>query len=81
MLLVIQVILWKKMAREVDWDLLLSNQSSLRGLFMEEKSEYSKYVVELPWVNHGFRLPTGVLEGQELWLKLTELFAPVYDKK
>ncbi|HYF30043.1 MAG TPA: patatin-like phospholipase family protein [Chitinophagaceae bacterium] len=71
----------EKMAREVDWDLLLSNQSSLRGLFMEEKSEYSKYVVELPWVNHGFRLPTGVLEGQELWLKLTELFAPVYDKK
>lgn len=71
----------EKMARAVDWDLLLSNQSSLRGLFMEEKSEYSKYVVELPWVNHGFRLPTGVLEGQELWLKLTELFAPVYDKK
>jgi NTE family protein len=71
----------EKMARGVDWDLLLSNQSSLRGLFMEEKSEYSKYVVELPWVNHGFRLPTGVLEGQELWLKLTELFAPVYDKK
>ena len=71
----------EKMARGVDWDLLLSNQSSLRGLFMEEKSEYSKYVVELPWVGHGFRLPTGVLEGQELWLKLTELFAPVYDKK
>lgn len=71
----------EKMTREVDWDLLLSNQSSLRGLFMEEKSEYSKYVVELPWVSHGFRLPTGVLEGQELWLKLTELFAPAYDKK
>jgi len=71
----------EKMARQIDWDLLLSNQSSLRGLFMEEKSEYSKYVVELPWVNHGFRLPTGVLEGQELWLKLTELFAPVYEKK
>jgi NTE family protein len=70
-----------KMARAVDWDLLLSNQSSLRSLFMEEKSEYSKYVVELPWVQHGFRLPTGVLEGQELWLKLTELFAPVYEKK
>lgn len=71
----------EKMARAIDWDLLLTNQSSLRGLFMEEKGEYSKYVVELPWVNHGFRLPTGVLEGQELWLKLTELFAPVYDKK
>ncbi|MGB8193372.1 MAG: patatin-like phospholipase family protein [Chitinophagaceae bacterium] len=71
----------EKMARSIDWDLLLTNQSSVRGLFMEEKSEYSKYVVELPWVQHGFRLPTGVLEGQELWLKLTELFAPVYDKK
>jgi len=71
----------EKLSRNIDWDLLLSNQSSLRSLFMEEKSEYSKYVVELPWVNHGFRLPTGVLEGQELWLKLSELFAPAYDKK
>ncbi|MEO6316118.1 MAG: patatin-like phospholipase family protein [Chitinophagaceae bacterium] len=71
----------EKMARTINWDLLLSNQASLRTLFMEEKDEYSKYTVELPWVNHGFQLPTGVLQGQELWLKLSEMLFPVYNQK
>jgi len=71
----------EKMARAINWDLLLSNQASLRTLFMEEKDEYSKYTVELPWVNHGFQLPTGVLQGQELWIKLSEMFFPVYNQK
>jgi len=62
------------LARNIDWDLLLSNQSSLRSITMEEKGEYSKYDLELPWVNNWFRLPSGVLEGQELWLKFSELF-------
>jgi len=71
----------EKMLNSTDWDLLLSNQSSLRSLFMEEKSEYGKYIIELPWINNQFRLPTGVLEGQELWLQLAESFYPVHDTK
>jgi NTE family protein len=71
----------EKLARKIDWDILLSNQGSLRALVMEEKDEYSKYAVELPWVNHGFRLPSGVLEAEELWLKFSELFFPVYNIK
>jgi len=71
----------EKIARTIDWDLLLSNQSSLRSIFMEEKDEYAKYVIELPWVNHRFRLPSGVLQGQELWLKFSELFFPVHTEK
>jgi NTE family protein len=71
----------EQIAVSIDWDQLLSNQSSLRNIIMEEKDEYGKYDLELPWVNHWFRLPTGILEGQELWLKFAELFFPVYDKK
>lgn len=71
----------EKIARAIDWDLLLSNQSGLRSLFMEEKDEYGKYDVELPWVNKKFKISTGFLEAQELWLKLAELFFPVYDIK
>jgi NTE family protein len=48
---------------------------------MEEKDEYGKYDIELPWVNHFFRISTGVLEGQELWLKFSELLFPVYKIK
>lgn len=70
-----------KIARTIDWDLVLSNQSSLRSIFMEEKDEYAKYLIELPWINNNFRLPTGVLTGQELWLKFSELYFPVYAQK
>ncbi|MBX2924305.1 MAG: patatin-like phospholipase family protein [Chitinophagaceae bacterium] len=69
------------LAKAIDWELLLSNQSSLRSVFMPEKDEYGKYVVELPWVNHRFTLPSGILEGQELWLKFSELFFPVSNIK
>ncbi|HXD79227.1 MAG TPA: patatin-like phospholipase family protein [Puia sp.] len=68
-------------ARNIDWDLLLSNQSSMRSMIMDEKSEYGRYDVELPWVNDWFRISTGVIEGQELWLKFSELFRPVYGIK
>jgi NTE family protein len=71
----------EKIARGIDWDLLLSNQSSMRSMIMDEKSEYGKYDVELPWVDHWFRFSTGVIEGQELWLKFSELFRPVYGIK
>src|SRR5215813_13009975 len=71
----------EKIAKTIDWSLLLSNQSSLRSLFMEEKDEYSKYDVELPWVNNRLRLSSGLLEAQELWLKFSELFFPVYNIK
>jgi NTE family protein len=71
----------EKIAGTVDWDLLLSNQSGLRSLFMEEKDEYAKYDIELPWVNHRFHISTGFLEAQELWLKLSELYFPVSDIK
>lgn len=71
----------EQIARQIDWDLLLSNQSSLQSIFMAEKDEYSKYIVELPWQNHRFTLPTGILEGQELWLKFAELFFPVSNIK
>jgi NTE family protein len=69
------------MGRRMHWDQLLSNQGSMRNIIMEEKDEYGKYDLELPWVNHFFRISTGVLEGQELWLKFSELLFPVYKVK
>ena len=66
---------------DMHWDQILSNQASLRNIIMEEKDEYGKYDLELPWVNNFFRISTGVLEGQELWLKFSELLFPVYKIK
>lgn len=71
----------ERMARKTNWDEVLTNQSSLRAMVMEEKEEYGKYAIELPWVSNGFKLPSGVVEGEELWLKFNELFFPVYNIK
>jgi NTE family protein len=68
-------------ARRMHWDQVLSNQSSMRNIIMEEKDEYGRYDLELPWVNNFFRISTGVLEGQELWLTFSELLFPVYKIK
>jgi NTE family protein len=68
-------------AEKIDWNLLLSNESELRGIIMEEKSEYKRYAVELPFRNGKFQLPTGMVESEELWLTLSELFFPVYNIK
>lgn len=67
----------EKIARSIDWKVLLSNNVSMRAYTMEEKSEYGKYALELAAKNRKIGLPTGFLESQELWLKLQELFYPV----
>ncbi len=67
-----------QIAHKIDWDILLSNQSQMRSYTMEEKDEYGKYTLELPFVNGRFKFSSGLLEGEEIWLKLSELFFPVY---
>ena len=71
----------EKIARKIDWDILLSNASSLSSLMMLEKEEYGKYAIELPFIGNKFHLPSGVLESEELWLKFSEFFFPVYNIK
>ena len=70
-----------KMSMDLDWSTLLSNQLPLNGLIMEEKSEYGRYAIELPFQKGKFKLNTGLLAGQELWIKFSELFFRVYNIK
>jgi NTE family protein len=70
-----------QIARRMDWNVLLSNRSSLQAFIMEEKNEYGRYALELPMENGRFRIPSGVLEAEELWLKFNELYNPVYGVK
>lgn len=70
-----------QIARNMDWNVLLSNRSSLQAFIMEEKNEYGRYALELPMENGRFRIPSGVLEAEELWLKFNELYNPVYGVK
>lgn len=65
--------------KDIDFDVLFSNNVPLKTLSMEEKDQYSRFAIELPFINNKIRLTTGVITGQELNLKFSELFFPVYN--
>jgi NTE family protein len=71
----------EKIARKTDWDLMFSNQVPLRSFSLEEKNEYGKYALELPFSQGKFTLPSGAIESEELWIKLSELYFNVSDVK
>ena len=71
----------EQICKNMDWDMLLSNQIPLRALSMEEKKQYARFAVELPYSKNKIKLPTGVIEGQELNIKLLELFFRVYNNR
>lgn len=60
-----------------DWDAILSNQTSLRDIHIDEKSEYGRYLTEMAIQNHKIQLPTGMNEGQNLMTLLHRLTAKV----
>jgi len=55
-----------KLNQTVDWQVLLSDNFSLRNISFEEKHDYKRYFAELPIRNGKIMLPSGVLEGQNL---------------
>ncbi|SFP95078.1 patatin-like phospholipase family protein [Hymenobacter arizonensis] len=71
----------ERVAGQLDWDALLTNAAQLRTVTLPEKDDFGRYLVELPFVKGKFQLATGVIESEELWLKLSELFFPYYKTK
>src|SRR6478609_4853896 len=71
----------EKISRDLDWTNLFSGKALMENVNIDEKYEYDQYAVEVPYENGKLKLGTGLIEGQELWLKFQELFLPVYDVK
>lgn len=71
----------EQVAGQLDWDALLTNAAQLRTVTLPEKDDFGRYLVELPFVKGKFQLSSGVIESEELWLKLSELFFPFYKTK
>jgi NTE family protein len=66
-------------ARGLDWEEMFSTAPQISQIRIEEKSEFDKYALEIPFENRKFKIAQGFIDGQELWLKLSELFEPVYN--
>ena len=69
------------LAHQLDWDNLFANQASLKDISYEEKSEYDKYVIEIPFEYGKPKLASGVITGEQLWLELARLCWPARDIK
>jgi NTE family protein len=69
----------EQFVKTLDWSLLFSTSPQLNAISIEEKSEYDKYAIEIPFVKGKFKIGQGIIEGQELWLKMSEVFEPVYN--
>ena len=66
-------------ARSLDWSMLFSPAPQISSVSIQEKHEFNKYAVEIPFQNGKFDLGKGIIEGQELWLKFAELFQSAYN--
>jgi NTE family protein len=66
-------------ARQLDWEEMFSTTPQINQIRIEEKSEFAKYALEVPFEKGKFKIAQGYIDGQELWLKLSELFEPVYN--
>ncbi len=71
----------EQIVKDMPWDDLLSNQIPLQALSMEEKNQYSRFALDLPYTNNKIKLNTGLIQGQELSIKLSELFFHVYNTR
>ncbi|PLX15618.1 MAG: hypothetical protein C0597_08650 [Marinilabiliales bacterium] len=63
--------------KNADWDKLLSDRIPLNEVVFEEKSEYKRYIFGIPIRNYEFKLPSGVIEGQQLERFFAELTWPL----
>ncbi|WP_430403573.1 patatin-like phospholipase family protein [Fluviicola sp.] len=60
------------LARTADWEIILNQYVPADNINMDEKDEYGKYIVEIPFVHGHFNF-TGVIDGQSLQELLTRL--------
>jgi len=70
----------EKIVRELDWELMLSDQLPHNDVILEQKNLYSNELITLP-IGKGFqfKLPEAIIQGQELELALKDYTLPVYD--
>ncbi|RFS20443.1 hypothetical protein DVR12_17885 [Chitinophaga silvatica] len=68
-------------ARRLHWNSLFSNQPEQTEISYEEKKEFSKYIIEIPFEYGKPKLASGVISGEALWLELAKLCWPAKNVK
>jgi NTE family protein len=71
----------EEISNNLDWDAMLSNKPLYSDISIDEKDEFDQYAAEIGLKKFKPVLGSGLIESEELWLKLNELFLPVYNVK
>ena len=68
----------EKFATNIDWESLFSPRPSLLYIPPQNRNNSGNNIIELSVESGKIKLPTGAIEGQQLWNTLNEIFLPVY---
>lgn len=66
---------------EIDWNILFGAGPSYYDIAIDEKDEFERHSVEIPFLGIKPQISTGFIESEELWLTFADVFFPVYDIK
>ncbi len=68
----------EQLIRTQDWALVMSDRIALNEVLIEEKPFFKNAFLELPLENGGVKAPSGLIQGQQIELLLTELSLSAY---
>lgn len=71
----------EKIARSTDWDRLIGDVVYRRDLTIEEKEDNDRFFISFPIQERKIKIPSGLVNGQNIENYLNKLFAPVYDQR
>lgn len=63
----------------MNWEAMFTRNTDLSYIHPVWRNDHNKNIIELPIEYGRLRLPTGAIEGQQLWNTLNELFFHVHD--
>ena len=69
----------QKIVSSADWPFLLGDEISRRNLTLEEKEDVDRFVISFPIKENKIKIPSGVINGENIEEMLNTLCAPVYN--
>ena len=64
----------ESIAVSMDWNAMFGRFAELENVHLRHRENFERNIIELPFEQGRFSLKTGVIEGQQMWNQLHELF-------
>ncbi len=69
----------EQIVRTMDWEYMFSDEIDREKLSFVEKKDRDRFILSFPLGKEGITLPEGIIRGQRIENKLSELCIPVHD--